>query len=146
MFYESYLSILLDDIMETEKKQVLLLGGTGTLSSAVLTQALTEGYEVTIMNRGRNRCMPLPCYTVICDFYNKYGIEEAFKNEYFDVIVGFLSRRPEDIDRIYPFFAKRCHQYIFISSACVYNRDNCDLPITESSPKPSTGWLYNILK
>ena len=37
-----------------ENKTVLLLGGTGTLSTAVLLRAKLKGYKITIMNRGSN--------------------------------------------------------------------------------------------
>ena len=32
--------------------KVLLLGGTGTISSAVAREAISEGWETTILNRG----------------------------------------------------------------------------------------------
>lgn len=128
-------------------KKVLLLGGTGTLSLPVLEQALSCEFEVTIMNRGLRKKAISPAVRVInCDFLNIDEISSKFGHEEFDVIVDFLSRQREDIERIYPFFAKHCKQYIFISSACIYKRDSQDFPICESSPKPNTNWIYNIQK
>lgn len=127
--------------------RVLLLGGTGTLSSAVLEEAVAKGYDVTIMNRGLSkRVTNTSVKTIICDFYKTAELIESFKDERYDVIVDFLSRRKTDIERIYPFFSKRCYQYVFISSSCVYRRAPEDLPIVESSPKPNINWCYNVDK
>ena len=127
--------------------KILLLGGTGTLSSAVLKEAIIKGFDVTIMNRGLSkRPTESQVKTVLCDFRNTDELIEKFKATHYDVIVDFLSRRKTDIDRIYPFFAKRCSQYIFISSSCVYRRAAEDLPIVETSPKPNVNWSYNVEK
>jgi nucleoside-diphosphate-sugar epimerase len=128
-------------------KSVLILGGTGTISRPVLTEAAKNGYEVTIMNRGRRKThIPSSVSVVNCDFYNFPEIVANFQGRRYDVIIDFLSRQKKDIERLYPFFANHCHQYIFISSSCVYTRGINDFPIIESSPKPNTEWNYNVEK
>lgn len=130
-----------------ENKSVLLLGGTGTLSTAVLRQALLKGYKITIMNRGsNNKNVPDGVEVVIGDFKNADNMRSKFAKATFDVVVDFLSRVPDDIERVFPIFKDRCQQYIFISSACVYRRAKCDFPIKESSPKPNKDWSYNTEK
>lgn len=127
--------------------KVLLLGGTGTLSTAVLRCAKTKGYEITVMNRGtKNNLLPNDITPIICDFYNTEEVRLKFHSSNFDVVVDFLSRKPHDIERIYPVFKNLCKQYIFISSACVYRRAENDFPITERSPKPNPEWSYNVEK
>lgn len=128
-------------------KTVLLLGGTGTLSKATLDVALYKGFEVTIMTRGlRKIFIPEGVGHIICDFTSDAEMENVFDNREFDIVVDFLSRTPEDIKRVYSFFANKCTQFIFISSSCVYRRASEDFPIKESSPKPNPDWLYNIKK
>ena len=130
-----------------ENKTVLLLGGTGTLSTAVLLRAKLKGYKITIMNRGsNNRKVPADVDVVIGNFKNATDMQSKFANRKFDVVVDFLSRVPADIERVYPIFKDICQQYIFISSACVYQRADEDFPIKESSPKPNKDWSYNIEK
>lgn len=130
-----------------EKKKILLLGGTGTLSSAVLNQALTKGYSVTIMNRGsNNRNLPSCVKVVLCDFKNTTRLNDLFANCYYDVIVDFLSRIPADIKNVYSVFGDKCQQYIFISSSCVYCRNNSHIPIIETTEKPNKRWSYNVEK
>ena len=129
------------------KINILLLGGTGTLSSAVMHEALHKGYSVTIMNRGiRKKNVPNGVEQLTCDFKNGAALESIFTDRKFDVIVDFLSRKKEDIERVYPIFSTKCQQYIFISSACVYRRALNDFPILETSPMPNNDWQYNIEK
>lgn len=129
------------------KYNILLLGGTGTLSTAVLQESIKRGFQVTIMNRGfNNNGVPKDVSVEICDFKKEQELFVKFNNKNFDVIVDFLSRVPADIERVYPLFKDKCKQYIFISSACVYRRGKGDFPIVEYSPKPNKDWSYNVEK
>lgn len=129
------------------RAKVLLIGGTGTLSSAVLKRAIHEGYSMTIMNRGTNdKNVPKNVDVIIADFFNSKELKDNFKDKNYDVVVDFLSRTVSDIDRVYPVFRDRCKQYVFVSSACVYKRNKEDFPVRENSPKPNTLWKYNVDK
>lgn len=129
------------------KISILLIGGTGTLSYAVLTESLKGDNDVYVFNRGKSRKnLPDGANSLIGDFYDEDSIKKAIQGKTFDVVVDFLSRKPEDIQRVYPLFRKVCKQYIFISTACVFERNASTLPITERSPKPNTDWAYNTLK
>ena len=126
---------------------ILLFGGTGTLSTAVRKIALEEGHNITIFNRGsKNIEIPTEVRIVIGDFKNRESIKNSFSGSTFDVVIDFLSRIPKDIERVYPLFKDRCKQYIFISTACVYRRSTGDFPIREDSAKPNKDWDYNIQK
>lgn len=128
--------------------KVLLLGGTGTLSFEVLRQSLQRGYALSILNRGNNNCIiDKNVCTYIADLKQSDKVLSALDGNTFDVIVDFFSRTKEDIANLFPLFSKRCEQYIFISSACVYCRSNISLDsISENTPKPNTLWSYNINK
>lgn len=133
--------------MKFKDKTVLLLGGTGTLSFDVMKVALEKGYKVSVLNRGNNnKKIPQDVEIILGDFKRKEELDVLFESRHYDIIVDFLSRTPQDIERIYPIFSNRCKQYIFVSSACVYRRDLCDFPIKENSPKPNVNWSYNIEK
>lgn len=126
--------------------RVLLLGGTGTLSRAVLKRALEAGWSVSVFNRGNNNQTIPSDVEIIKGDFKQIDNCEKFKNANYDVVIDFLSRIPEDIERCYPIFKNICTQYIFISSACVYRRAPSDFPIVETSPMPNTNWRYNVLK
>jgi len=126
---------------------ILLIGGTGTLSTAVRSEALARGYEVTIFNRGsNNNNVPNKVEIILGDFKKEESLYKNFANASYDVVVDFLSRTTDDISRVYPIFKNKCKQYIFISTACVYRRDKADFPIREDSVKPNINWEYNIQK
>jgi len=73
-------------------------------------------------------------------------LENVIKDSHFDIIIDFVSRIPSDIETTYGILKNHCTQFIFISSACVYRRAQCDFPIKEDSPKPNRDWYYNIEK
>ncbi len=127
--------------------KVLLFGGTGLLSSEVLALCVQNGYDTSILNRGNNnQKIEDTVKTIKADFYNQDSVEKAVQHVTYDIVVDFLSRTADDIKRIFPVFSNRCKQYIFISSACVYQRSKEDGIITEESPKPNMDWKYNIEK
>lgn len=131
-----------------KKMNILIIGGTGTLSYAVLMRILgVVKAEVWIFNRGNNNsAIPSGVHILVGDFYNAASLEEATKGIRFDVVMDFLSRTPQDIARVYPLFMHACTQYVFISTACVFRRDAANLPVTESSLRPNPKWSYSVEK
>lgn len=128
-------------------KSILVLGGTGTLSLSIVTMLVENDSKVTVINRGSsNNLLPSCVNKIIANFAT---LSDSLTNEdlgSYDVVIDFLSRRKEDIERVFPIFAPICNQYIFISSCCVFNREKGDFPITENSPKPNLNWSYNVEK
>lgn len=126
---------------------ILIIGGTGTLSKTVTIMSLEKEHSVTVLNRGsRNDILPKNINHIICDFYNKKQMIKVLHNKKFDIIIDFLSRNKEDIQRVYPLFASISLQYIFVSSACIFNREKKDLPINELSVQHNDKWDYNVQK
>lgn len=126
---------------------ILLLGGTGTLSTAVRNLAVSKGYMVSIFNRGNHNVdIPKEVSVIIGNFKDKESLRKDLLGSNYDVVVDFLSRKPEDIERSYSVLGSCCKQYIFISTACVYRRNEEDFPLCEDSPKPNIKWSYNTEK
>lgn len=127
--------------------KVLLLGGSGTLSKAVLEESIARGYALTIMNRGRKSIKaPVGVEHLVCDVKNEEALKDILSGRYFDVVVDFVSRKAPETEKLYSIFNGICKQYIFISTACVYRRNLEDMPIKEDSPKPNLNWSYNVEK
>ena len=80
------------------------------------------------------------------DFYNINDLKGCFDCEKYDIIIDFLSRKEDDIKRVFPILSSKCSQYIFISSSCVFRRSVGDFPLIESSAKPNRDWKYNVEK
>lgn len=127
-------------------KNILLIGGTGTLSTAVMKRTVMCGYNVYVLNRGNRNEMLLPSVIpLIADFYDAGSIRKAIEGLSFAVVVDFLSRKSQDVERTFPLFLN-VKQYILISSACVYRRFPEDGVLTENAPKPNNNWSYSIEK
>lgn len=127
--------------------KVLLIGGSGTLSKAVLKESMAKGYSLAIMNRGlRSNTVPAGVEHLVCDVKNEEALKDILSDKYFDVVVDFVSRIPSETRMLYSVFNGICKQYIFISTACVYRRNLEDMPIKEDSPKPNYNWSYNVEK
>jgi nucleoside-diphosphate-sugar epimerase len=127
--------------------KILLIGGTGVLSSDIMRYSLNCGHEVYILNRNiSKRPVPEGVIRIFADIRNTVETRKTIGNETFDVVVDFLSYTLEDIERTNGVFFDLCKQYVFISSACVYRRAKEDGVISEDSPLGNNDWDYSLNK
>ena len=116
--------------------RVLYIGGTGAISAACVAESVRLGHEVTVLNRGRTAVRPLPpgVATVTADVAEPGALEAVLAGG-FDVVVDFLCFTAEDAARAVAACRGRARQYVFISSASVYDRSRARLPVVESTPR-----------
>ncbi len=62
--------------------------------------------------------------------------------ERFDVVVDWVGFVPQHVELDVELFSGRVRQYVFISSASVYDPSALRLPIVESSPRGNLYWQY----
>ncbi len=121
--------------------RVLFLGGTGNISRACVDEALARGHEVGILTRGR-RPAPSRCEALVAERDDKTALRRAAQARRWDAVVDFLGFRPEQVELALEAFAGRTDQYVFISSASVYDKRAARLPITEEAPLANPFWGY----
>ncbi|MFH1008499.1 MAG: SDR family oxidoreductase [Candidatus Latescibacterota bacterium] len=122
--------------------KVLFIGGTGFISTAVSRQAISEGLELYLLNRG-SRPAHLPgCHRLTADIKKPDNIRAALQDLEFDVVVDWIAYAPEDVERDLALFGGRVTQYIFISSASAYQKPPAHYLITESTPLHNPYWEY----
>ena len=98
--------------------KILLIGGTGTISTAVARLLAERGENLTLLNRGnRSGDVPAGAKVIVCDANDEAAVEEKTAGEKYDVVCQFVAYKPEQVQRDYRLFAGRTKQYIFISSA-----------------------------
>ena len=68
---------------------ILLIGGTGVLSGAVATEALKQGYDVTVINRG-HRPVAKGLNLIKADRTDYDYIKSQLNGRKFDAIIDFL--------------------------------------------------------
>ena len=128
--------------------KLLVVGGTGVISYAVVMEALKQGIEVTCINRGRSKSQQLPkeVELIIADYHNKDVITKELEGKYFDAVIDVICYKPSDIEYSVSLFKDVCTQYIFFSSCAVYNKGKGDYVCNEESPLINPIWDYSISK
>ena len=123
--------------------KILFIGGTGFISTAVSRQIVSKGHQLYLLNRGL-RSVEIPgTYNLRADIGNIQGVKTVLKDMNFDVVVDWIAYTPEDIERDLELFTGRCNQFVFISSATVYQKPPANYLITESTPLSNPYWQYS---
>lgn len=124
--------------------KVLFIGGTGNISSACSRLAVEKGIDLFHLNRGKARAdVPKSINNIKADIKNMAQVKSAIADIEFDVVVNFIAFTPEDILRDIEVFAGKTKQFIFISSASVYQKVGGHPVITESTPLFNPFWDYS---
>lgn len=124
---------------------ILFIGGTGTISSACVREALSQGLGVTVLNRGRNTLRPVPegVELLRADLGDDGSVASALDGRRFDVVADFMTFIPDRLQRNIDLLSGRIGQYIFTSSASAYAKPVASLPIRESTPLRNPFWQYS---
>jgi nucleoside-diphosphate-sugar epimerase len=124
---------------------VLFIGGTGRISTSCVREAVRQGMEVTVLNRGRTaeRTLPAEVALLTGDAGDPQSVREALADRTFDAVVNWVNFTPEQVQRDIDLYADRTGQYLFISSASAYQTPPSHLPVTESTPLKNPYWQYS---
>ena len=125
--------------------KLLFIGGSGVISRAVTEQTLAAGHELWLLNRGRHRPVE-GARTLVADLTDLAATRAALSGHSWDVVVQWIAFAPEDIRRDLGLFGTNTRQYIFISSASIYQKPLLRSPITESTPRENPHWDYSRKK
>ena len=122
--------------------KVLFVGGTGNISLPCVAEAVKAGHRVTVFNRGATTArLPEGVAAIAGDVgdprYRELG------RAGFDVVCQFIAFTPDEIVRDLEVFSGGAAQYIFISSASVYQKPPRRHVITEETPAVNPYWSYS---
>ncbi len=113
--------------------KVLIIGGTGNISSSVSRLAVEKGCSLTILNRG-NREKIEGAEHLTADVTDEKSIRKAIAGRSWDVVADFIAFNADDAARDISVFSGRTGQFMFISSASCYAKPVTSYPIIESVP------------
>ena len=113
--------------------KVLIIGGTGNISSSVSRLAVEKGCSLTILNRG-NREKIEGAEHLPADVTDEKSIRKAIAGRSWDVVADFIAFNADDAAKDISVFSGRTGQFMFISSASCYAKPVTSYPITESVP------------
>ena len=124
---------------------VLFIGGSGVISAACVREAVEQGFDVTVLNRGTTDKRPIPeaVTRLQADVSDRAALEAAIADQRWDVVIDFVAFTPDQVQRDIEVFTGRTNQYVFISSASAYQTPATHLPITESTPLKNPFWQYS---
>lgn len=122
--------------------KVLFIGGTGFISTAVSRQAIERGWDLYLLNRGTKPVME-GAHHLAADANDLDQVRSALGDLKFDVVVDWVAYEPNHIERDISLFRDRTDQYVFISSASVYQKPPTHYLITESTPLVNPYWDYS---
>jgi len=122
--------------------KILFIGGTGIISAASAALAGERGFDITLLSRGQHSSqLPPSVKTLIADV-NDPALPRKLEHESFDAVVDWVAFTPADIERDLKLFRGRTRQFVFISSASVYQKPQTLYLITESTPLANPYWEY----
>ena len=124
---------------------ILIIGGSGILSTDFTRRCLDAGHAVYMVNRGkRTAFIDNRATLIIADWRNE--CEEQLKEKLecyrFDVVIDFLTFNVEQLKKTLRIVKDKFQQYIFISSATAYKDVDDGVMITEDMPIGNEKWSY----
>lgn len=122
---------------------LLIIGGTGVLSGAVAREAIKQDIHVSILHRGtKPQMIPSGVESIIADAKDQQKVDSVLKGRMFDSLIDFICYTKAQLEASYSIFSRYTRQYVFISTACVY--DNSIPGVKhEDSPKILCSWNYS---
>lgn len=124
--------------------KILIVGGTGTISSAITRQLAASGHDLWLLNRGNRKDeVPANVKQIITDIDNEHEVLRLLGNEQFDTVCEFIGFVPAQVERDIRLFKGRTRQYVYISSASAYNKPAANHVITEGTTLANPYWEYS---
>ncbi len=122
--------------------KVLFIGGTGIISTEVSKLCVINGIDLYLLNRGKSNKRIDGVKELTADISNFNEYSDVLKEHNWDIVVNWIAFTPEDIERDFKLFSGKTKQYIFISSATVYQKPPSSPYINESTPLKNPFWQY----
>ena len=115
--------------------KVLIVGGTGLISTGIAKALRERGADLTVFNRGRtDDRLGLGVRRLTGDRQDFRAFEKAVAAAgRWDVVIDMICFRPEEAQSILRAIAGRCGHFVFCSTVCTYGNTQTVLPTTEET-------------
>ena len=126
-------------------KKALFIGGTGTISMAIVRRLSRElNWEVWLLNRGNRKFEDLEnVHQITADIHDEADAAAKLEGMSFDTVCDFIAFVREDVERDYRLFRGKTKQFMFTSSASAYHKPAADYRITEGTTLANPYWQYS---
>ena len=126
-------------------KKALFIGGTGTISTAIVRRLADLGdWDVYVLNRGnRTEVIPEGVNLIKADINDEADVLSKIGDTVFDCVCEFIGFTVPQVERDYRLFKGRTKQYIYISSVSAYHKPASSYVITEGTTLANPHWQYS---
>ncbi len=117
--------------------KVLILGGTGLISTAITREFLQRGEDVTLYNRGKTPARFPEGAKVIVGDRNDFATFEKRMQDLgrFDCVIDMICFTPEQAESNIRAFQGKIGHFIFCSTVNVYTKPAPSYPVREDFPR-----------
>ncbi len=139
--------------------QILIIGGTGFISSRIVDKLLSKGHKITLLNRGKtknelsaNRNLSF----VHGDRNDKKVLSDLTAKQKYDVVYDMIAYDENDSKTAVDVFKNKIGRFIHCSTISIYMlQQNVRIPVTEDQTNQKLmkefkrspfGWDYGINK
>ena len=124
--------------------KILIIGGTGTISTAISRRLAESENELYLLNRGNaNNTLPSNINFIKADINDEKAASESLDGMEFDVVCDFIGFVKPQLERDFRLFGGKTKQFVYISSASAYNKLPSDYVITEGTSLANPFWEYS---
>lgn len=116
--------------------RILIIGGTGLISSGITPLLTARGHDVTLYNRGTTPAQFEDTTTRIVGDRRDSAVFEARMADsgHWDCVIDMICFTPDQAESAVRAFREHADQYLFCSTVDVYRKTNARYPITEDAP------------
>ncbi|HEY3380064.1 MAG TPA: NAD-dependent epimerase/dehydratase family protein [Armatimonadota bacterium] len=112
--------------------RVLVIGGTGLISTAIVEQLIARGHDVVLLNRGKTRSrLSVTIPVITCNRQDVQAFHAAMRELTVDAVIDMAAFRAEESQAAYEAFRGRIKHFIHCSTVCVYGGPLSMLPARE---------------
>jgi len=117
--------------------KVLIVGGTGLISTGIVKALLARGTEITVFNRGQTDDRLGHAVKHLAGDRNDFAAFEAAiaAAGAWDVVIDMICFRPDQAESVVRALAGRCGHFIFCSTVCTYGNTQTVLRTLETTPQ-----------
>ena len=120
--------------------KIVIVGGTGNISTSIVKLLLEQGHEVTCYNRGQRGEVPRGARVLLGDRGDRAEFERVMQAGNFDAAIDMICFNRDDAASSLRAFRGVSH-FVQCSTVCTYGVNPQWLPVTEDHPlQPNSGY------
>jgi nucleoside-diphosphate-sugar epimerase len=101
--------------------KVLIIGGTGLISTGIVKHLLARKADIAVFNRSkRENTLPASVKALVGNRDEVAALSSAINSDKFDCIIDMICFRPDQATAVIETAAGKCKHFIFCSTVCTY--------------------------